>query len=176
MATDDLLKKLEPYKAPMEQPVGRRIAHLLDWAAVKLPGKWIPVHYVVRFMMGYDHTPRMANEEVQRVRKMCSTNVRRILEREYSRELLHQTGVGVRATVDSADVLKHKLPQRAARFNNARAALENTAARVDVKDLPNTKEMAPWKAWFEKSVMPVVKTLKAQGVETKLLPPGDEEG
>ncbi len=169
----DIAKVLSSFSPDTSLAVNKRVVQLLEWAAKHAPERYLPLHLCVKAVMGYTHTPRLNNEEVDRLRKSL-TSVRRMLEAEHNRELLHQTGIGIRATISSYDVLKNKMPQRARRLANAHAAALKTAERIDPKTLPATAEAAGWKKWLTKTVQPSLAAINAEATTQLSLPPGKE--
>lgn len=172
MASPEVATKMKTYKVDTELPLNRRLAHLFEWGANNLPHHYIPFNLVVRGVMGYGHTPQPRGKEVKEMQKRMGA-ARAALEEEYGRELLVQRGLGARATVDSEDVVKNKLPQRTTRFLSAKAALARTVERVDLKELP--RRSAEDKTWADWAV-DVAQTMNQLGtgkLDNKLLPPGD---
>ena len=90
--------------------LSKRAAHALDWTATRAPGVVVPYNVVLKVVMGYSHTPRLGNEEVERFRSGALGDARRHLRSQYRRDLKSVSGVGVRATVDGLDVVKSTLP------------------------------------------------------------------
>ena len=102
--------------------------------------------------------PRDTSQSTQLI-KRTSSRVRKCLIETYSRELDNLSGVGVRATVGSFDVLKGRLVDRKRTFDRASAGLQMTAALIDTDDIPNNAETKPIKQWFDTVVVPNLKRL-----------------
>jgi len=168
----EITRALKSYKTDEKLSLTARAAHLLDWAAKHVPTKYVPFNLLYKHSMGQAQTPQNGNKDVLALRRRSQT-IRQALEREYNRELLVQSGMGMRATVDSEDVVKNKLPQRTSRFLAAKAALTKTVERVDIKELPRrTAEDKAWSDW----AADVAQTMNQLGngkLDTKLLPPGE---
>ncbi len=173
MPPPDLSKTLEAFVVDATLPSTQRAAQLLEWAVKHAPGRYIPLHLMVKAIQGYKHTPRLNNEEVERLRKALGS-VRRRVEQQFNREMLYQPGIGVRATVDSFDILKSRVPQRAKRLANAHANLAKTVARIEVKELPASAEGQGWRKWLTKTVQPALASINEGATAQLMLPPGKE--
>lgn len=168
----EITRALQQYKTDHNLSLTKRAAHLLDWAAKHIPTKYVPFNLLYKHAMGQKETPQNGNKDVMSLRKNAGT-IRSFLERDYNRELLVQSGMGMRATVDSEDVVKNRLPQRTSRFLAAKAALTKTVERVELKELP--RRSAEDRAWADWAV-DVAQTMNQLGtgkLDTKLLPPGE---
>jgi hypothetical protein len=158
------------YKTDQTLTFPHRMAHFLDWAAARYPHQFIAYNYVYKAITGQKSKPRIDSEDAQRMSRMV-TRVRQILQRDYSRDLHCSAGVGVRATVDDADTLQSTLPVKMRRLRAARESVNRTVGLIDVKKLPNTAEMVPWKKWLSSSVTDVVKMLNSDSFSKGMLPP-----
>lgn len=158
------------YKCDEKMTTAQRIAHLLNWAADHGPGVLIPYNIILKYIMGFEHTPRMGNEEVETLRRKLSS-VRPHLQKTYSRDLKNVTGVGARATTDSLDLVKQSMPANVRRVNSSHAALKRNAELVDVAKLPASGPDKSWRDWYIKTVPPALKALQSDERIAKLLPP-----
>jgi hypothetical protein len=154
--------------------LAKRTAHLLDWAARKGPGTLIPYNVILKGIMGYAHTPRIGNEEVDRFRHGPLGGARKYLQQQYKRDLKN-AGVGARATVDGLDVVKSVLPANVRRVNSAHAALGRAAKLVDPARLPAAGPDRAWVEWYARTVSPALKALAADDRIAKLLPPAPDK-
>ncbi len=159
------------YKVQEKLRVPERMAHYLDWAAAKYPKAYTPYNFVLKAIMGFEKTPRLGSEDVDRLRGKI-TRTREILQELYGRDLDTQPGVGVRATVDDADTTTVALPKKVKRLAAASNSVKKTMDLIDPKKLPDTAEMAPWKKWLTTDVKTIVKTLSAPDFASRMLPPG----
>lgn len=150
-----------------------RCAHFLDWAAATYPRQYVPYNYVVKAIEGYGKLPRLETQEVDAMRQRLA-RVRDLLHRDYKRDLDTQPGVGVRATVDSADVLVTTAEKRGKRLIAAKNAFEQTVRLVDPAKLPDTPAMARHKKWFQTSLRDLLKSLP--DLERRALPPAEKDG
>lgn len=163
------------YVAETKLRIPDRVAHFLDWAAAHYPKSYAPYNYVLKAVMGYEKTPRLDSDDVDRLRQGL-TRVRVLLQEKYGREMDTQPGVGVRATVDDADTLTVALPKKIRRLQAAKVAVSKTAALIDPARLPSTAELAPWKRWFTTDVRTIMKTLDTPDFAKRMLPPGTLDG
>lgn len=152
--------------------IPQRVAHFLDWAATNKPGEFMPYNMIVQAIMGYKRMPQLASDEVQRVKRTASANVRQTLITKYDREIVSLPGVGVRATHSDADRLEHVAPKKARRLDGARRSFMITANAINLSNVPNTPAYASLKAWMEKDVRGVLRLIGSDEFERKLLPPG----
>lgn len=144
------------FKIEKGQSLSMRVAAFLDWAADKYPGIYTPYNQLVRAVMGYDYTPRMANKEVMDIRKKLS-HTRGVLRDQYKREIVSEKDLGVRATFNDADALMVALPKKVARARSATAALQATVSLIDPAKVPDTEEFKPWKKWLKSDVREALK-------------------
>jgi len=152
----------------------KSVAHFLDWAAKHQPQKYYSWGFVTRVVMGLASTPRENSQSTQLIRKTAS-RARKYLIESYGRELENLSGIGVRATTGSLDVLKGRLIERKKTFDRAAAGLQQTAALVNTSEIPNTAENKPLKAWFETTVSPNLKRLNDVQKALALPPAFDEK-
>jgi len=158
------------FKPDYKQALTTRAAHFLHWAAINYPRQYTPYNVLVKAVQGYSKMPQLKSEEVERMRAGM-TRVREILRTRFQRELDSVPGIGVRATVDSADTLTVSLPKRMRRLESAKKAVTQTVSLIDTASIPDTAEMKPWKAWLNKDVGEVMKAITSPDFEKKLLPP-----
>jgi len=158
------------YTPDIEMSMTSRGAHYLDWAANKYPGVYSPYNIMLQAIQGYRRLPQLKNQEVDRLRNAIG-RIREVLRRQYGRELVPQTGVGIRATVDDADKLKNVLPGKVRRLKGAVKAVNDTAQAIDLSTVPNSPEMLPYKAWAGRELKDVIKQISSKEFELKLLPP-----
>lgn len=155
-----------------KESIARRAAQALAWAAHQFPLEYASYQQLTQAVMGYGRMPSAKSQEVERLRKVMSTGVRKVLEEKYGMELISQPGIGVRATVDDTDRLRSVLPKKANRLKSARASFAKTANNIDIARVPSTPENAALKAWFNQDVKAVLKQIGSKEFEKKLLPPG----
>jgi hypothetical protein len=152
----------------------QRAAQALDWAAEQFPEQWVAYNILLRAIRGFSHTPKLASRDVENLRHKMS-RVREILRRVYSRDLISEPGVGVRATSASLDVLKTAMVQRARRLASASTNYAATAALVEASEIPATEANRPWLQWWKSSVKQTLAVITDDGYLRKLLAPVEEE-
>jgi len=158
------------FKIDTTMSIPHRIAFLLDWAASHNPSALIPYNVILKYVMGYGHTPRVNNDEVETLRRKLSS-ARPILQKKYKRDIRNVSGVGARATVDDLDLVKSSLPGNVRRVNSAHAALQRNAELVNVGKLPDHGPDKSWRDWYSRAVTPALKAIGSDERISKLLPP-----
>lgn len=161
---------LASYKYDEKMSLPARAAHCLDWAAEKFPKQYITYPLLLKSIQGFSRMPQMNSDAVIQL-KNTMQRVKSILIEKYGRELDSQPGIGVRATVDDADMLTTTLPKRMRRLRSAKNAVIKTTDLIDPTQIPATAEYKPWKDWFNRSVKDVRRLLMSEDFEQKLLPP-----
>jgi len=160
---------IDGYKPNDADNLTVRLADFFHWVSLKSPRIFVPANIACKAVMGYtDHTPQKGSEEVKRLRQRYG-RVRAVLRKKYEQDLIVESGVGARATVDSADVMKKSEPRYVQKLDSARAALVAVDALIDVPSIPRTPEMLPFLLNHEKNVKPVVKQMMNPGFIAKLL-------
>jgi hypothetical protein len=122
------------YKSDPKQPLFKRLAEFLQWAAVKHPKKISPWNVATKAVMGYDRTPSMTFKEVAHLRS-TSSRARLFLMDKYQRDVVCIVGVGVRASAGDEDTYKTGMVKRARVLDRAALGVERTAAIIDIKNL-----------------------------------------
>ncbi len=126
----DLQHIIASYKHDPRMTKPQRIAHFLDWAALRAPKQYFPHNIILKAIEGYAHTPRPKTEEVVSVARSMTT-AKRILVATYRRECHYMQNLGVRASVDDNDATKFPLASRARRFVAAKRAMDKTASIIN---------------------------------------------
>jgi hypothetical protein len=129
----------------------QRIAHFLNWCAENRPKEFIPYNQVAQSINGYSRMPRLQSEEVVLVQKSMS-RVRPVLITKFKRTLTSTPGIGVRATVDDADIVTTELAKNVRRIERDSERVAQLFNLVDPEKLPNTLEFKPWKEWFNRQI------------------------
>lgn len=168
MEAKNLLKEINKYPRDEKLSIPRRVAHCLNWCADHCPLQYVPFHILLKAIMGYARTPQPDSKEVLALRQKW-TPVRKILVREYRRDLVVERTVGVRATTSSEDVAKTTLGARLRRFEGARKAVESTLSIVDPEQIRDRQ----LRAWVT-DLRPVFAKLNSPDFAKKLLPPSEE--
>lgn len=151
----------------------QRAAHYLDWFAHGHPGEWVAWNELCRAIQGYQRKLLLKSDEVEHLRKN-SSSIKKVLFEKYAREVISLPGVGVRASIDDSDVLKHVVPKRASRLTSARNSFVTTVEALDPRNIPNTPEMLPHKVWLNHAIKDVMKQIGSPEFALKLLPPATE--
>lgn len=165
-------KRVDPsrYKPKMGTTVGK-IAELLDWAAEELPHKIITYPQITKAVMGYPRMPRQDSKEVELIRSRIS-GVRQKLVKDFDRDIVTESGIGCRATVDSADILKHCVTKRAKRLSSANTKLQESISIMDEEGLLETNpDLADLVSWLQEELKPLIKKLQTPKSVRALLPP-----
>lgn len=149
---------------------GFRIAAFLAWWVQKLPGDFASYNEIVKAIEGYDHLPQYKGREALAVRKLMQA-ARYHLRKHHSRDLLTSRGLGARATIDDADMIRNVSTVQAMAVERSVRKLAETDAMVDVNHVPDTPENAPLKRWYKTSVRGILKQIANPEFAQKLLPP-----
>ena len=165
---------LEGYKYVEVMSRNQRAADFLAWAADRAPHEFIPYNVVVRHINGYGYTPRLNSDEVEGLRKRMG-GVRNILLRKYKRGMVSLPKVGVRATVDDADMVQTEVAKKSSRVQSSVVSLERSVQVVDVASESFVAMDSSWKDWFKKNAKDVVKQMHTNDYLTRLLPPGSKK-
>lgn len=146
------------YKKEDADHLSLRMAKLLAAASHEKPGVFIAPNIAVREVMGYDHTPRIHSDEVDKMRTRYSA-IRKILREKFKKDLLIETGVGVRATTGSSDLLVRSLTKSVKKLTTAKNEVVQVDGLIDMKDVPHTPELAPYRAMYTQQIKPLLKSL-----------------
>ncbi len=161
------------YKVPKEFTKPQRVAHALDWAATHYPHHYVSYNVLLQVIDESPRLPRIDNPEVEILRRRMH-EVKRVLFEKYQRRLANMPGIGVRATVDSADVLKTVMVRDAIRVESVRKTAINTASLITLAEIPNTDENRPLKEWFGTRYRETLKLLSSPDWVKRALPPKPE--
>lgn len=161
------------YKVDLDLPVSQRIANYLNWAAEKYPYVYSTYPILTKAVLGLPNTPRPDSRWIESIRH-AMTHAKLVLYKLYSRSVDSQPGVGLRATVDDADVAVVVMPKKVTRFIAARKQVTDTRALIDLKKLPENEEGRRHRAWLSKDVDSILKALD-EAKWMKALPPGKKE-
>jgi len=165
-----LADAIRDYKYNPEHSKKQRVAEFLDWAATHYPKQYVDYPHLAKAVEGYSRMPQHNSKEVELIKSSMS-GVNRMLQTKYGRALDAEPGVGVRATVDDADLAMIVLPKKMKRIDQAKKAATQVANLVDPSKIPDTPENKPWKQWVKVHVRDVLKTINSPEFEQKLLPP-----
>lgn len=114
-------------------PWGSRIAHFLDWAARSFPKVHYSASLISQAINGQHSTPAVNDPNVVAIPNYLRT-AKDVSLREYKRAIIHERGVGWRATVDDNDAVQTDLPQVSRRIASAHA---NAKRHIEVIDSSN---------------------------------------
>ncbi len=151
-----------------------RIAAFLHWYAQHQPYVWAGYNEVLQATNGLGYKPRLSNDEV-RVIKGAMHRAGQILMETYGRAVISNRGLGIRATVDAADTVRHVATKRAKRAERAIVSLAQVDEIVDVSAIPNTPENKALKQWYQRDVRGILKQVSDAEFLTKMLPPAPPE-
>jgi hypothetical protein len=167
------MKKQNGYEIQVKMSKPQRAAHFLDWNAKHSPGDFVAYNELLKAITGVGRMPQLKSQEVEHLRRNGYA-IRKHLFEKYGRELVSLPGVGVRASIDDADVLKNVVPKKATRLQSARVGFIKTVSHIDQKNIPDTAEMRPLKGWLTHQVKDIMKQISDPSFERKLLPPSSE--
>lgn len=169
------LKDCSGFKLDMSLSKTQRIAAFLDWAAVHQPMKYMPFNVILKVIEGYKHLPQLNNKEVEFVRSAMS-RVRGILLKKYKRGTDSQRGLGIRATVDDADMLRYDVAVKGKRVNDANRKFVELVNNVNAANIPNTPEMKPYRGYLAHAKKVVLAIQEPNFIKGLLPPPPEDEG
>lgn len=145
-----------------------RTAQALNYAAETAPGVIVPYNVLLQMVMGYGKQPRLNTEEVDKLRSRM-TAVAKILHEKYGRGKHSIPGVGVRATVGSADRLTTDVVRKRRAAVSAVGSLARSMAAINIKEVPNTPELKEHREWFNSNSKNILES--ANDLIKRLLPP-----
>lgn len=138
MSKSDVIQAVKggAYKSVLqvEESIPARIARFLDWAASEYPRSLIPMNLVYKAIMGMARTPTMDSSEVERLRSRMYA-AKKHLHKVYGRTLVSEPGVGIRASVDSNDIVEGPLERAARRVESARLQADAVSALIKPSQL-----------------------------------------
>lgn len=167
--------------SPLEKSIRGRIAEFLHWAMKKYPYQILTYEEVTQAIFGLGRAPQAGSKHVKSVRGQMSSSGKLLMEK-YKTSLVTLRGVGVRAAVDDADILRESVTKDAERHRQTAAKLMKTAGLVspealqqqlkELKGDPKLKEeLMELGKWFNESLSKYVKSLEKPLAATALLPP-----
>ena len=165
-------KTLSEYEFVPSMSRTKRVAHFLDWAAKHMPKELHPFNIIAKAINGFKHLPRLDSKEADLI-KSVSSSVRKVLLNEYKRGMVSVRGLGVRATVDDADMVVHDISKKGQRVTTAMNSFTASVNVVSVANIPKTPEMAPYQKYLRQAKEVV--GLFSQEYLQKLLPPKTEK-
>jgi hypothetical protein len=152
----------------------QRAAAFLDWWAQKHPYDFAAYNEILKAIEGYTKLPRMDTEEVEQVRGIVG-RAASILHEKFRRGLVRQRGLGARATVDSADAIRHKAVDKSRKIERDILALAKLDEIIDLKSIPDTPENRPLKQWYQRDVKGILKQIASPEYLAKMLPPAEDK-
>jgi hypothetical protein len=154
-----------------------RIAAFLDFWAQEHPYDFAQYNEVLKAIEGFGYMPRLENKECDGVRSRCY-GAGRILRRMHQRELIRHPGLGVRATVDAMDKIRHVQTKKIARVEGTIKEVVDVDEHIDLKTIPDTPENRPLKQWYQRDMRAILRQLASPEVLARMLPPPppDPEG
>jgi hypothetical protein len=182
-------RKVKPKLNRWKRPEGRmanahRIAHFLDWAADTYPGYIFLYEEIAYCVSELSAMPR--NNKVKTVQSIrgAMSAAANTLRKNYSRALVSERGVGVRATINELEKVQHDVAVRAQRYTAAGNKLTESidvvvGARLDkdVKELvallgddPEVEEMSLLAEWYHRVAASVSRKALDKAQEKLQLP------
>lgn len=138
------------YKQLAGASTAESIAHVLDWAASKYPGDWVPIRHLVAAALGCK-LPRANDPLVELIRNRLGSAAK-VLRTMYHRCKVNQLGM-VRATVDDEDIVRAAVTEKARRAETAYKSLIATHQMVDLKNVTDP-QLRKYHARVGKTVNP----------------------
>jgi hypothetical protein len=175
-------KKLQITKfKPEEKSIRSRVAEFLNKCANDYPHSVITYEEITQAIFELGRVPDSRAKHVKSVRGQMSSAGKLLMEK-YGRSLITCRGVGARASVDNADVLRESVTKDAERHRQTAEKLQKTASLIDPKVLEKElkelkgdpalkEELLTLSTWFTESMGKYLKTLKRPQNEQALLPP-----
>jgi hypothetical protein len=127
-----------------------RIAAALNYCAEAHPKKLVPYNILHQMVMGFAKASSQNSKDVESIRTKM-TGATRILHEVYGRGKHSVPGVGVRATVDSADRLATEVVRKRGAAGAAVRSLTKSMGAIEIKEVPNTPELREHRDWFVKN-------------------------
>lgn len=162
------------YAPLLKGSMAERGAHALHWAAQRFPKQYVPYTLLAKVMLNLPHMPRAANPDVVTTAGRV-TSIREKLIKNFGCSAVVMPKVGVRATVDSEDVLKTDMVSKSKRLASARRGYVASAKLVDVAEVPKTEDNKPWIGWYQQGVKQVLGQISSDAFGQKLLPPSSKK-
>lgn len=161
-----------PLDTALSKPA--RIAAFLDWWAQRHPYNFAAYNEILKAVEGYSRLPRMDTEEVEAIRA-CTGRAEKLLHGKYKRALIRHRGLGARASVDDADVIRHKQSDRAKKVERSIVALARQDEIIDTRRVPDTAENRALKQWYQRDVKSILRQVASPEFLAKMLPPGTKK-
>ena len=160
-----------------------QICEFLHHMAVEFPHEVILYEEIVQALDKLRSRPASNNARVVQIRGNIAT-ARKVMRRDYNRDVVGVPGVGVRATVDDLDIVQTaairdaKTVDRAARKMSATFDMVNTEEfKILVAQMENPKEFEELTNWWINDMSKAIKKLRSSIKNNKLLPaPPELEG
>ena len=173
------LKKWEGTKGSLSGQICEFLHHM----AVEFPHEYILYEEIVQALDGLANRPASNNARVIQIRNNVST-ARRIMRRDYKRDIVGVPGVGVRATVDDLDIVQTAAIRDAKTVDRAARKLSDTCDMVNtekfkilVAQSEDPKALMELSQWWVNDMTRALKKLRSSIRDNKLLPaPPELEG
>lgn len=152
--------------------VPQKAAYVLNYCAIHYPYKMVAYNILLQMVTGQDKQPRLKTKEVLDLQSRM-TAATKILHEKYGRGKHYLPGVGVRATVDSADRLKHEVTRKRKAASSSMKSLAQSMTSINIREVPDSPEFRTEKAWFTQNSKHVLQ--EANDLIRRLLPEGDKK-
>lgn len=167
-------RSFEGFRVDAELTKPARIAAFLAWWAQQRPYDFAAYNEILKAIMGYAKLPRMDTKDVEAVRD-CTGRSEKILHEQFKRALIRHRGLGARASVDDADVIRHKQVDRARQVERSVMRFVRQGEIVDVRRVPDSPENRVLKQWYQRDASNIIKMVSAPEFLAKLLPPASRD-
>ena len=155
----------------LSQSIPHRTASAMNYCAEANPKELIPYPILYQMVYGLRKRPPNNQKEVVLFRKRIN-GAMKILHEKFGRGRYSVPGVGVRATVDSADRLTTEIPRKRSVAVAANRSLAQSMSAIDIRTVPSTPEFKEHKDWFVKNSKHILD--ESNDLIKRLLPSGDK--
>jgi hypothetical protein len=153
-----------------------QICEFLHQMAVEFPHETILYEEIAQALDKLRSRPVANNARVIQIRNNISI-ARRVMRRDYKRDIVGVPGVGVRATVDDLDMVQTAAVRDAKSVDRAARKFSDTCEMVNTEEFKllaaqtdNPEEFTELTRWWVNDVQVAVKKLRASIKNDKLLP------
>lgn len=163
-----------------EKSICGRVAEFLHYCAELHPYSVITYEEITQAIFSLGRVPDTRSKHVKSVRSQMSTTGR-LLSEKYKHSLITLRGVGARASVDDADVLRESVTKDVERHRATGEKLKRTVELIDpqrlreqthnIGDPALREEMLIASEWFHEFLLKYTRTLDQPKTAAALLPP-----
>lgn len=122
------------FRADPEETIPRRLVKYLLWANVKTPNRPMDPRLVAQSVLFLSRKPTRDSKDVKRLLKSVG-KAREIMRTEHKLDIMNIPGVGLRCSVDSADVVTHSYEADAKRTARQIRRMDQTRSLINPSEL-----------------------------------------